>query len=636
MTNSRLIGEAVARRCSNTFLPPERHHRHALLMNGRASAAERYPERLVTAILKALRQELRLGGFLSSLDAGVHVDEPELLDGPSFVELRRDFLAAVFDEVTGEELPQDLVDQARDEEYQFMVKLGVFEYDTVSNCVAETGANPVPTRHVDVDKGDKNNRQIRSRFVVCETKKRSLLQDPAEIFSATPPYEAFRLLLSVGMTGASSAHNLYMFIDISRAHPHCPMLRRIWVDLPCSDPRYGEPDLCWRLVKTLYGCRDAGRNFELFTASTMGSLGFVQGTFSVCLYFHAERNLAAYIHGDSFVLTGIRTQLEWFRASLSEYMLVKVEGVLGPDRSLGDTQELLCLNRIVRWVTEHGIDTIEIEADPRHVEILTKSFGLHGPNVRSLSTPGVKPKEIDSSEALAGEPVTNYRSGVMRAAFLSEDRPDLKFATKELAKDMSVPTVQSTERLKHLARYLVGRPRLIQRMRRQRSPEAAVAKSDSDHAGCLKTRRSTSCSVLLHGDHCIKLTSTTQVPIALSSGESEFYALVKTACQLLGLRQLLNDLGRPLGCILYGDASASRGMASRRGAGKIRHIETQALWLQRAVTTKNIIIRAIAGKINSADLGTKHLSISEITAHLEDLGYYFATGRSSIALRVNS
>ena len=85
----------------------------------------------------------------------------------------------------------------------------------------------------------------------------------------------------------------------------------------------------------------------------------------MCLYFHAERDLAAYVHGDNFVLAGSRLQLNWFREALSESMLVKVEGVLGPDQSRGDVQELLCLNRIVRWVTsDAGEDRIELEADP--------------------------------------------------------------------------------------------------------------------------------------------------------------------------------------------------------------------------------------------------------------------------------
>jgi hypothetical protein len=41
----------------------------------------------------------------------------------------------------------------------------------------------------------------------------------------------------------------------------------------------------------------------------------------------------------------------------------------------------------------------------------------------------------------------------------------------------------------------------------------------------------------------ILTTSTTQVPISLSSGEAEFYGTVKTASRLLGLVALVVDFG---------------------------------------------------------------------------------------------
>ena len=47
-----------------------------------------------------------------------------------------------------------------------------------------------------------------------------------------------------------------------------------------------------------------------------------------------------------------------------------------------------------------------------------------------------------------------YRSVVMRAAYLSQDRPDLSFSTKELARDMQNPLEQSMTYLKRLGRYL--------------------------------------------------------------------------------------------------------------------------------------------------------------------------------------
>eukprot|EP00959_Pyramimonas_sp_CCMP1952_P182190 3809454-Pyramimonas_sp.AAC.1 len=50
---------------------------------------------------------------------------------------------------------------------------------------------------------------------------------------------------------------------------------------------------------------------------------------------------------------------------------------------------------------------------------------------------------------------------------------------------------------------------------------------DSDHAGCAVTRKSTGGFVAMLGHHVVKHGSNLQSTVSLSSGESEYYALVK-------------------------------------------------------------------------------------------------------------
>eukprot|EP00974_Lingulodinium_polyedra_P114544 11090083-Lingulodinium_polyedra.AAC.1 len=64
------------------------------------------------------------------------------------------------------------------------------------------------------------------------------------------------------------------------------------------------------------------------------------------------------------------------------------------------------------------------------------------------------------------------------------------------------------------------------------------------------------------------------------------------------------DLGRALMPRLHGDATAASGIARRRGAGKIRHIEVKTLWLQRHITEKQIELARRPGTLNESDLGT--------------------------------
>ena len=112
-------------------------------------------------------------------------------------------------------------------------------------------------------------------------------------------------------------------------------------------------------------------------------------------------------------------------------------------------------------------------------------------------------------------------------------------------------------------------------------PQHLVVFTDSDHAGCLRTRKSTSSFKIMYGQHLLRSASSTQAVISLRSGESEFYSLVKGVAAGLGAVAMLRDLGVELtgGATVEVkvDSTAGRGVAMRRGAGRIRHIATPTL-----------------------------------------------------------
>lgn len=102
-----------------------------------------------------------------------------------------------------------------------------------------------------------------------------------------------------GPTGVEDRNHRLMFWDITRAHPHCVMTRNVYVQLPQEDPRSGESDVCGLLKRSLYGLRDAGRNFELFMRTTMESLGFVARLWPPCIFVHDKDDMQAYVDGDT-------------------------------------------------------------------------------------------------------------------------------------------------------------------------------------------------------------------------------------------------------------------------------------------------------------------------------------------------
>ena len=135
------------------------------------------------------------------------------------------------------------------------------------------------------------------------------------------------------------------------------------------------------------------------------------------------------------------------------------------------------------------------------------------------------------------------------------------------------------------------------------------------------------------GGHVIKSWSTNQAVIALSSGEAEYYSLVKAGSVSLGIKALLSELGieydRPID--INSDASAAIGISNRVGSGKIRHIEVTQLWLQEKVRTKQITVNKLGTDDNLSDALTKGLDAAAILKHLEGVGVEIRTDRHTLA-----
>ena len=131
----------------------------------------------------------------------------------------------------------------------------------------------------------------------------------------------------------------------------------------------------------------------------------------------------------------------------------------------------------------------------------------------------------------------------------------------------------------------------------------------------------------MFGRHCLKTYSHTQETIALSSGESEFYGIVRAATQGLGVKGLLSDLGVEVSLQVSTDSSAAKSIASRGGAGKVRHIEVRELWVQERVAKGELIIKKARGEDNLADGLTKHVSREILDRRIANMGFAVRFGK---------
>jgi hypothetical protein len=229
-----------------------------------------------------------------------------------------------------------------------------------------------------------------------------------------------------------------------------------------------------------------------------------------------------------------------------------------------------------------------------------------------------------------------FRSIAARGNYLAQDRADIQFAMKEICRSMANPSAEDWPAVKRVSRYLSGAARMVLKFVNQKMPDKIIIWTDSDYAGCAKTRKSTSGGCIMFGNHCIKTWSSTQDVVALSSGEAEYYAMVKAISQGIGVRNLLSDMGIKVSIQINTDASAAKAIASRRGCGRIRHIDVATLWVQEKVANGEVSIKKVAGTENLADILTKHVDRNILDRHLKSMGFERCIGRHSIMPKIES
>jgi hypothetical protein len=216
----------------------------------------------------------------------------------------------------------------------------------------------------------------------------------------------------------------------------------------------------------------------------------------------------------------------------------------------------------------------------------------------------------DLSDELQGEKKTLFRSCTGILLYMAVDRPDCQYAIKLLAQKMAKPTETAHDELKHLVRYILGTRGyaiLIRRMTVHCTVESLDPYSDSDWAGNKVHRRSTTCVHIMLNGSLLASFVRTQTAVSLSSSEAEFYALVAAMIEGKYFQAILAFFHIELTLIGRTDSAGARGMVAREGVGKVRHLACRTLWIQQEVKNKSMTIKAVAGRDNHADLGTKVL-----------------------------
>jgi hypothetical protein len=265
-----------------------------------------------------------------------------------------------------------------------------------------------------------------------------------------------------------------------------------------------------------------------------------------------------------------------------------------------------------------------MEGGRKHVKVLLEEWDMM--SARSVCSPGAADEKAnvvekhDEEEELVDKECTVYRRAAARLNYMALDRADISYAAKECSRGMAKPTRGDVIRLKRVLRYLCGAQRVVNMFVWQQAISQLTTYSDSDWAGCAKTRRSTSGGLVMRGKHLLAHWSSTQAPVALSSAEAELNALIKATSESLGIMNMLKSMGKYFDIQIFTDSSAAKGIVHRQGCGKVKHLEARQLWIQESVEKKLVKVRKVAREFNVSDALTHHWSSGDGMRHFKRAG----------------
>ena len=369
--------------------------------------------------------------------------------------------------------------------------------------------------------------------------------------------------------------------------------------------------------------RKAAAGWEEDYAKRMEGVGFRRGKGGPTVFFNSKTDVRVVVYGDDFTFSGTREELEKMRSKMGEWYDIKDRGgIMGGAQA--EIKEVTILGRTVRWTAEG----IEYEADAGHRKKLMDAEGLEE---TSKSVVGPVMKENIGRQGAEEETLEEkweqkeFRSKGARLNYLGQDRSDIQYAVKEICQGMSKPTVEGRTKIKRAVRYLVGAKRLVWKYTEKEDDAEDVLVDvfvDSDWASGWQ-RKSTRGGMMTVDGVGVKHWSRTQKARALSVGEAEYYAMVTGCAEGLGLQALADDLGWKVMVRIWTDSSVAKAVASRRGLGKLRHVELKWLWVQDMVKEGRVKLRTVRGDENVADHLTKPKTRAEVEWLLEKVGAEF-------------
>jgi hypothetical protein len=505
--------------------------------------------------------------------------------------------------VPGDE-PQTYGEAMRSREAEQWKQAAQEEYDAIVRnktwviCVLPKGEKAIPTRWVFKRKYDETGAVVKHKGrVVAQDCGYNIYHWEGNTFSPVAKISSIRTLLALV---AIMDWELYS-MDVVNAYLQSPVDGEIFVKLPPGHEAKNEAgeDLVGRLLKSLYGLRQASRNWYVTIRKWFLMYGLKPSAADPCVFVFARQDGAALVvvlYVDDMMIAGSNKEIaDEFKQAIMKRFAVK---------DLGDLRWILGME-VIR---DRKRGTLEIN-QKIYVEKMLDRFGMA--DCKPVGTPAadVPRRMSQDEEATNNREYMSTIGGLLYATVVS--RPDIAFSVQCGGRHMQRTAPEHVMAAKRIVRFLRGTTSasIVYGKHGGREP-IIVGFCDADYAGDEDTRRSTTAYVFMLGGAAISWASKLQPTVALSSAEAEYMSLSAGVQEAIHLRQLMSDLGFPQRgpTVIYEDNQGCIALSENPVMHKrTKHIDVRHHFIRERVESGDIALKYVATKDQLADLLTKAL-----------------------------
>ena len=428
---------------------------------------------------------------------------------------------------------------------------------------------------------------------------------------------AIRLMIVFGIIFSWSLRQ----VDFVMAYPQAPIEMDMYMELPDGIllKEGDRKDHVLKLLANLYGQKQAGRVWNGYLVEKLLELGFKQSQIDDCVFYRGDVIFIVYVDDGIFLgssdeqLSGIITEMRNLELDIedqghpADYVGVNIKRL--KDGSIGLSQRGL----IDTIIQDAGLQDSKVKAVPAKV-----NEHLHA----HLDKP---PFSLNF----------NYRSMVGKLNYLAQTtRPDIMYATHQLAKYSSNPREPHGDAALYLVRYL-KKSRDIG-LRFTPDPEKGFeCYCDADFSGNWNkqfarhdpsTSKSRSGWVVFYAGCPIIWASRLQTQVALSTTEAEYIAMSQSLRDVLPIMFLIQEMKEKgfqvictqpyVYCKVFEDNSGALELARLpKLRPRTKHINVCYHHFREHVRNGLIKIFPVGTKDQTADVLTKALPQNDFQRH---------------------